>query len=229
MGTNTSIYGEQSSWIEMGSDHHENLDNVYFYANFGSSTTYDVSTLKAAVDNGKFALNTPIDKSISWCGLGRESMFSNLECYNNKPWEDENDAFKMMNKDERAITNFGLFGKPTSWTLANPTVSNWYYSNATSSDYASRARWAPEADDGTSSTTGNFNMGLMPITQLPMRNCVAIPVIECRTAIDVSPNNTGMTRAYAWEYFNPNSDINYTNHPYITAIGMQLWGWPNDN
>ena len=228
MGTNTSIYGEQTDWISMGGAH-ENLDNSYFFANFGSSTSYNVSTLKAAVDNGKFALDTPIDKSISWCGLGVESAFSKLECYNNKVWEDENDPFKMMNKDSRSITNFGLFGKPGTWSLASPTVSSWYYTDATAQDYASRARWAPEAADGNSSTTGNFNMGLMPITQLPMRNCVAIPVIECCTAINDSPTNDGRTHAYGWEYFNPDSEINYTNHPYVTAISMQLWGWPSDD
>lgn len=228
MGTNTSIYGEQSSWISMGGDH-ENLDNSYFFANFGSGSSYDVSTLKAAVDNGKFALDTPIDKSISWCGLGVESAFSNIETYNNKVWEDENDSFRMMNKDLRYITNFGLFGKPDKWTLASPTVSSWYYSDATAQDYASRARWAPEAGDGDTSTKSNFNLGLMPITQLPMRNCVAVPVIECCTAVDVSPSNDGRTRVYGWEYFNSNSEINYTNHPYITAIGMQLWGWPSDD
>lgn len=230
MGTNTSIYGEQTDWIATGSSGsgHADPNDNYYFANFGSGSSYNVSTLKAAVDNGKLTLNTPIDKSISWCGLGQESMFSKLESYNNKVWEDENDPFKMMNKDERIITNFGLFGKPGTWTLASPTVSNWYYADATAQTYASRARWAPEAGDGTSSTTSNFNMGLMPITQLPMRNCVAIPVIECRTAIDASPSNSGMTRAYAWEYFDPNSEINYTNHPYITAIGMQFWGTPSD-
>ena len=62
-----------------------------------------------------------------------------------------------------------------------------------------------------------------------MRNCVAIPVIECCTAIDVNPSNDGRTRAYGWEYFNPNSSINYTNHPYVTAIGMQLWGYNTDD
>ena len=228
MGTNTSIYGEQADWITMGGVH-ENLNNSYFFANFGSSTSYNVSTLKAAVDNGKLTLNTPIDKSISWCGLGRESAFSNLECYNNKVWEDENDPFKMMNKDTRSITNFGLFGKPGTWTLASPSVSSWYYTDATAQDHASRARWAPEAADGTSSTKSNYNMGLMPITQIPMRNCVAVPVIECCTDIDVNPSNDGRTRAYGWEYFDPNSDINYTTHPYITAIGMQLLGWYTDD
>lgn len=230
MGTNTSIYGEQADWVATGSSGtgHADPNDNYYFANFGSSTSYNVSTLKAAVDNGKLTLDTPIDKSISWCGLGVESMFSNLECYNNKVWEDENDPFKMINKDKRSITNFGLFGKPGIWTLASPNVSSWYYSDATAQDYASRARWAPEAGDGTTSTTSNFNLGLMPITQLPMRNCVAIPVIECATAIDVNPSKDGRTRAYAWEYFDPNSEINYTNHPYITAIGMQFWGTPSD-
>lgn len=228
MGVNTSIYGEQANWVSFGGTH-ENLDNSYFYANFGSSTSYDISTLKAAIDNGKLEINTPIDKTLSWCGLGEESMFSKIESYNNKVWEDENDPFKMMNKDSRTVTNFGLFGKAGTWTLASPTVSSWYYSDATSQVYASRARWSPEAGNGETSTTSNFNLGLMPVTQLPMRNCVAVPVIECCTAVDVNPSNDGRTRAYSWEYFNPNSSINYQNHPYVTAIGMQLWGYNTDD
>ena len=155
MGVNTSIYGEQANWVSFGGTH-ENLDNSYFYANFGSSTSYDVSTLKAAIDNGKLEINTPIDKTLSWCGLGEESMFSKIESYNNKVWEDENDPFKMMNKDSRTVTNFGLFGKPGTWSLASPSVSSWYYSDATTQAYASRARWSPEAGNGTTSTTSNF-------------------------------------------------------------------------
>lgn len=227
MSVNTAIYGESTTWNRISSSNFTDPEMNYYYANFGDQSSYNNASLKAGVDNGRISLNEPIDKSLSWCGLGSNSTFSQMECYNNKSWEDADDPFRMINKDSRTVTNFAIFGVTFPWTLANPTVSNWYYADTSSTTYASRARWSPEAEDGTSSTTGNFNMGLKPVTQIPMRNCICVPFIQCVENIDAvlsSSHNVLM-----WDYLDPNSDYNYTNCPYILHVTMQMWGHISDN
>lgn len=227
MAVNESIYGSKTDWNRMtGTDFADTAMN-YYYANFGNQSTYDSSFLQAGVDNGKITLNEPIDKSLSWCGLGSNSTFSNLECYNNRPWEDANDAFKMINKDARTVTNFAIFGKIATGGPVNSSPSYWNYSDTSSTTYASRSRWSPEATTGTSSSTRNFNMGLRPVTQIPMRNCVLVPFVECVESIDAVL--TGAHNVAMWDYLNPESTYNYTNCPYILTVTMQTWGNIDDN
>lgn len=227
MAVNQEIYGNPNDWVRISGVDFTNHDMNYYYANFGDQSSYNVSSLKAGVDNSKISLNTPIDKSLSWCGLGNFSTFSNMECYNNKLWEVSEDPFKMINKDSRNVTNFALLGVTFPWSLANPTPSSWYYADTSNTTYASRARWSPEAGDGTSSTTGNFNMGLKPVTQIPMRNCICVPYIQCVENIDAILSSSH--HVLMWDYLDPNSDYNYTNCPYILHVSMQMWGHINDN
>lgn len=227
MAANESVYGAKADWNRMTGTNFTNPNMNYYYANFGTQSAYDSSFLQAGVDNGKIALNEPIDKSLSWCGLGSNSTFSNLECYNNKPWEDENDAFKMINKDARTVTNFAIFGKVATGGPINASPSSWYYSDTSSPSYAARARWSPEAATGTTSSTRNFNMGLRPLTQIPMRNCVLVPFVECVENIDSVITSTHSVAM--WDYLNTTSDYNYTNCPYILTVTMQAWGNIDDN
>lgn len=225
MSINTNIYGTSDTWPQDPDvDESAPAEQKYYFANFGSSTSYDISTLKAGIDNARIALNTPIDKSLSWCGLGKKSAFSKLEFYNDKI----GDEFKMINKDSRTITNFALFTKAFPWTLANPAVSSWYYADKGTSHYGSRARWSPNAQDGTTSTTGNFNMGLKPVVQLPMRNCVFVPVLNVRKRVDtISSDDVNAQTVYMWDYLNTNNSVNYTTHPYITEVKMYCYGTLN--
>ena len=219
---NTDIYGSSDTWpAVVGVDESAPSEQKYYFANFGNNTSYDISTLKAGIDNGRIELNTPIDKSLSWCGLGNTSAFSNLEFYNAK----NGDEFEMINKDSRTITNFALFAPATQWTLANPVVSNWYYADKGNFHYGNRARWSPNATDGETSTTGNYNMGLKPIVQMPMRNCVFVPVLKVRKRVDtITEVDVDNRTVYMWDYLNTNNEVNYTTHSYITTVGMYYYG-----
>lgn len=227
MSVNTTVYGESTSWNRANVSNFTEPEMNYYYANFGDQSTYDSSFLQAGVDNGKISLNEPIDKSLSWCGLGNNSTFSQMECYNNKPWEDTDDPFRMINKDSRSVTNFAIFGKVATGGPINADPSSWYYSDTSSTKYASRARWSPEAETGTSSSTRNFNMGLRPVTQMPMRNCVMVPCVECVENIDSVLSSTHTV--VMWDYLDTTSDYNYTNCPYILTVTMQTWGHLNEN
>lgn len=215
---NTNVYGTSDTWPIVGTDFEQGDDNNYYLADFGTGT-YDRSTFKTAVDNGKLALNSGIDKSLSWCGVGNFSTLSNVEYYNRK----QGDDFKMFNKDSRTITNFALLQRMTTWPLASPLVATWYYADTSNATYGSRARWSPRALDGTTSTDGNFNMGLKPFSQIPIKNCVCVPVVRAKSNItDVSSST--VRSAYLWDYLNENNDVNFTNYPYIINAGFQMWG-----
>lgn len=230
MATNESIYGSKADWIVTSTTYPSGDDNNYYLANFGSNTQYDVSTLRAGIDNGKLSLGTPLDKSLAWCGLGTESAFSHIECYNNKPWEDENDAFKMINKDNRFVTNFALVTRLVPpGSLPDSAPSNWYYADTSNTVYGSRARWYPDGQDGTSSTTGNFNVGLKPYAQIPIKNCILVPRVKCAASVTASGTAAGLKSVLLWEYLNTNNSVNYTTHPYIFSIGVNMYGYVSSN
>lgn len=218
MSVNTNIYGTSETWPIVGTHFQQGDDNNYYLADFGNGT-YDKSAFKTAVDNGKLALNSGIDKTLSWCGVGNFSTLSNVEYYNRK----QGDDFKMFNKDSRTITNFALLQRATRWPLASPSVNTWYYADTSNTTYGSRARWSPRALDGDTSTNSNFNMGLKPFSQIPIKNCVCVPVVHVKSTLtDVS--STTVRSAYIWDYLDVNNDVNYNTHPYIINAGFQMWG-----
>ena len=218
---NTSVYGTSETWPIVGTSFQQGDDNNYYLADFGNGT-YDKSTFKTAVDNGMLSLNRGIDKTLSWCGVGNFSTLSNIEYYNRK----QGDDFKMFNKDSRTITNFALLQRMTAWPLASPIVGTWYYADTSNTTYGSRARWSPRALDGTTSTDSNFNMGLKPFSQIPIKNCVCVPVVHVKSTItDVSSST--VRKCYLWDYLNINNDVNFNTHPYIMNAGFQMWGTSN--
>lgn len=218
---NTNVYGTSDTWPIVGTEFQQGDDNNYYLADFGSGT-YDKSTFKTAVDNGRLTLNSGVDKSLAWCGVGNFSTLSNVEYYNRK----QGDDFKMFNKDSRTITNFALLQRMTTWSLASPLVGTWYYADTSNTTYGGRARWSPRALDGTTSTNSNFNMGLKPFTQIPIKNCVCVPVVHVKSTItDVSSST--VRKCYLWDYLNINNDVNYNTHPYILNAGFQMWGTLN--
>lgn len=218
---NTNVYGTSDTWPITGTDFQQGDDNNYYLADFGNGT-YDKSTFKTAVDNGRLTLNSGVDKSLAWCGVGNFSTLSNVEYYNRK----QGDDFKMFNKDNRTITNFAILQRMTRWTLASPLVGTWYYADTSNTTYGSRARWSPRALDGTTSTDSNFNMGLKPFSQIPIKNCVCVPVVHVKSTItDVS--STTVRKCYLWDYLNVNNDVNFNTHPYILNAGFQMWGTLN--
>jgi len=215
---NTNVYGTSDTWPIVGTNFEQGDDNNYYLADFGNGT-YDKSTFKTAVDNGRLTLNSGVDKSLAWCGVGNFSTLSNVEYYNRK----QGNGFKMFNKDNRTITNFALLQRATTWTLASPLVNTWYYADTSNTTYGSRARWSPRALDGTTSTDSNFNMGLKPFSQIPIKNCVCVPIVHAKSNITDVSSSTVRT-AYLWDYLNENNDVNFATHPYIINAGFQLWG-----
>ena len=137
----------------------------------------------------------------------------------------------MINEDNRLITNFGIFSAYQSGSSIWPSaaVSTWYYADATAQLYGSRARWSPRAGDGDSTTTRNFNYGLRPFSQLPMRNCVLVPVLRVRASVTSSASaEYDQHDVFLWNYLNVNNTYNFNSHPYIINIRFQCWGYVDE-
>lgn len=223
---NKAIYGNENEWSIVGTNFPQADDNNYYLANFGN-TEYP-ETLYGGVQTGRIALNAPLDKTLSWCGLGTESQYSHLQYWNRKPADgEEPEKFMMINEDNRLITNFGIFdpssGGSSIWPGA--AVSTWYYADASAQLYGSRARWSPRAGDGDSTTTRNFNYGLRAYSQLPMRNCVLVPVLRVRASItSYSSAEYDQHDVFLWNYLDENYTYNFNTHPFIINIRFQCWG-----
>ena len=98
MAINTSIYGTPEQWIDCSFNRYITNKNkvAYFAAN--------QSRLQNGVTANKLSYNTPIDKSLSYCGLGEESALSHIGyiykvggTYGVQEWQDS------------FVTNFAFF------------------------------------------------------------------------------------------------------------------------
>ena len=98
MAINTSIYGTSEQWIDSSFNRYITNKNkvAYFAAN--------ASRLENGVSANKLSYSTPIDKSLSYCGLGTESALSHIGyiykvggTYGVQEWQDS------------FVTNFAFF------------------------------------------------------------------------------------------------------------------------
>lgn len=213
MAINTAVYGDKTQWGIIGTSYPQGDDKNFYTVFFGNN-----GTLSDGVANNKIALNTPIDKSLSWCGVGEFSTLSNVEYYNQK----QGDNFQMMNKDSRDVTNFAFLQQ-------GGNLSYFYYANTSTSRYGDRFRWSPEAIDGDTSSTSNYNKNIVPLAQIPIKNCVLVPVLRVRSNVTDTSSANMAQGIYMWEYMDTNNTVNYTTHPYILNVGFELWGKNTDN
>lgn len=100
MAINESIYGASDQWINSTFNSYIINKNkvAYFAAN--------QSRLENGVNAGKLSYSEPIDKSLSYCGLGSESALSHVGWI----WLDEdNNTYHIMEWQDRQVTNFSFF------------------------------------------------------------------------------------------------------------------------
>lgn len=204
---NTNIYGTPEQWVNpFSTQEHTDRKLMFLQAYFGGGGV----KLQDGYGYG-IELNTPIDKSLSWCGLGAESVWSHLEYH--RRYTD----FPVIGTDERTITNF-------SWNSSrgNTMYDIWLYNKGTTSDsnqHGSMQRFAPRAvnPDGT---WHNRNNEIEPYSQIPVKNCVLVPFFTVAETIPTTATTTGMNiqQVAAWEYYSDTATVNHTTHPYILYI-----------
>lgn len=226
MSVNQSVYGNSADWIKIGSMPETDRDKLFLMANFGDNT----STLHDGVTKGKLEYDVPIDKSLSWCGLGNESNFSRVEYWNRvygtytDPVTGKEIKFEKYKSENRLITNFAwIYNSDVSPNLG---IVKYSRTDGKISDRGGFNRWSPEPAFFNNQATGNCNGDLKPITQIPVQNCVLVPVLRVRD--DLTTTTAGKT-VYLWDYLNTNNAVNYTNNPYITSIGVRVYTYLDSN
>ena len=185
MAINENIYGSKTSW-----DNNPTYEFLKM-ADFGTNQ----NSLLNGVNLGKLSPETPIDKSIAFCGAGKECPLSNVQILTNTG----NDAL-FESSIERTTTNWCLYVTTERFvTYGDP--------NRISDEHSD---WKNVVAD-----TDNINRYLKPITDFNIKNLVG--------AIWVRPYNAegggGFTvslKRYLEEYVN--------THPYISEVYLYLYG-----
>lgn len=172
MAINTSVYGTAEQW-----------QNTAFYdkfyhnkkANFGDNT----SKLGDGVTKGKLSYDEPIDKSLSYCGLGTESAMSHINyiAY-------ANGAMSIIDTTDRYQTNFAFF----EITTQTGTDGNDPYFELNDMKY--RHGWQANTDPDTW-WSYNKNKILEPYTLIHPKSVVfLIKILAFNTANTQSINVT---------------------------------------
>ena len=180
MSTNESIYGAKENWSP---DHFSYVGNdrtkMFLIPYFGEGRTiqniqFSQGSIKvglitgalprgAATSNGYYT-EKPIDDSLSYCGLGANSVYSKLQYFIPSATMFENG---IVYTDSRSITNFAFterYGNRNTFTLQDS-------GNGTNGSYT---RYAPKGlhTADTVAVGGNKNQLLTPFAQIPIKNCV---------------------------------------------------------
>lgn len=154
MAINENIYGSADNWID-----------TYFYdkfhhnkkANFGDNT----SRLLDGVTKGKLSYTEPIDKSLSYCGLGTESALSHL-----KVVDVSNEATRIVDTIDRFTTNFGFF------EIAQNTGLDGDYPASQLNEMKIYRAWQENTDDSDVYWAKNKNKILCPYTLIHPKSVV---------------------------------------------------------
>ena len=172
MAVNTNIYGASDQW-----------QNTAFYdkfyhnkkANFGNNT----SKLSDGVTKGKLSYDEPIDKSLSYCGLGTECALSHVRYVQNV-----SNTATIIDSQDRFQTNF-LFGEIT--TQSGMTGD---YTNSQLSDFKYQKAWQANFDSDTW-WSNNKNKLVEPYTSIHPKSVVfLIYVIAANSTFTNSINVT---------------------------------------
>ena len=190
MAVNENVYGDKNLWYNAFFQQ-SSLTNKNKIPYFDENK----STLIDGVNAGKLSFSEPIDKSISYCGLGTECALSHI-AYTNFV----NGNVEITDIQDRNVTNFGFFEK-------NNTVQ--YMSNS-SAFYYDNINWIKWAEDYAE--LNNYQRLLSPLTLVNPHNIVF--AINVR-AYDSNMSNPITTSLYNYIQYNTSS------HPNIDRVTIQ--------
>jgi len=185
MAINESIYGNKTSWDD---------NPTYSFlkmADFGENQ----NTLLNGVTLGKLSADSPIDKSIAFCGVGKECPLSNVQILASNG----NEAVFESNI-ERSTTNWCLYTTTDRWVLYGDP-------NRISDEHSD---WKDVITD-----TNNINRYLKPITDFNIKNLVGVIMVRCYTTSWVGGFTVSL-KNYLNQYVN--------THPYISEVYLSLYG-----
>ena len=151
MAINQTIYGTPEQWTNAFFQQAQ-IENKNKLASFGTNA----KTLSEGVTAGKLSYEAPIDKSLSYCGLGTESAMSHVVYCGL-----HDNAFKAYDSTDREVTNFAFFEKQTSTSYL--TQGNIWL------DQLNRIEWSENID-----TEWNYTKDLIPYTVINPHNMILV-------------------------------------------------------
>ena len=237
MPTNQEYYGLETDWVQpnaaniVGTNRTNQWLTVYFGPGYNiGSVIYNAGSLASGLHNNKipkgqqltdgYMIEEPIDNSLSYCGLGTESIYSHLAYLEYKT---NMCSGSFTAAEDRSVTNFAFC------QTQGPDVGFFVYNDSSSNNIdGSRSRWAPYGINGeeTSISRANRNRPVTPYAQIPVRNTVFYPTLRVAANIQENPKSTsGMNIVNIdWEdYMDLQNNVNYTTHPYILRISMEAY------
>lgn len=236
MSTNPSIYGSPEQWSPdhftyTGSDR----TKMFLIPYFGEGRTiqniqFSQGSLKvgliegrlprgAAVSNG-YLVEKQLDESLSYCGLGNESVYSRITYFMPSATMFDNGFFAA---DKRVITNF-------AFTERRGGGSNFGLQDRGTARHGSTSRYSPKGymTEDTVGVGGNKNQQVTPFAQIPIKNCVLVPTLTVCSGFDETAGTcTDIQHVRLWDYLSDDYNYNKTSHPYILVIGFDIWYSPS--
>jgi hypothetical protein len=187
---NYDIYGQPSTWAYYGN----NISDIKVACfDENSATKYN---LFAGIQSGKLSYNVPLDKSISFCGIGEECPFSNLVYYHG-----ENGSISHEKKSR--ITNYFLNSIPSAygnyWDLSSAFT---LYDNSNTFDLGT---W-----EKGNVNPRNANLYIQPIADFNPKNIVLCIYVDCKSTQD------GSVSTLTLEDYIDNSG--YLSAPYVERV-----------
>lgn len=147
MAVNTNVYGTSEQWTNAFFQQAQ-IEDKNKLAYFGENA----KTLSQGVANNKLSYSEPIDKSLSYCGLGTESAMSHVVYCGL-----HDNAFQAYDSTDRQVTNFAFFEKQTN-TQYLEQGNIWL-------NELDRVDWSENID-----TTWNYTKDLIPYTVINPHN-----------------------------------------------------------
>lgn len=212
MAVNESVYGLASEWKDINNTAwDDSIDSEYrIKAAYFGANDWNNNNLALAVASDKLSFNTPIDKSLSYCGLGDNSAYSNIKYFTLENIETANigDELTADYTDNKDVTNF-------AFTLGtwNGTTYN-YWMNCNTSVQGNQYRWCPSNLDVAS----NVARGVGFITHFSFQNFVLLIKVHCFDKPFYSGDGTPYIHECTLEEYENDVNSVRTNYPYIYAI-----------
>ena len=191
MAVNEQIYGTKNLW-------HNSYFQQSSLTNKNKLPYFNVNrtTLLDGTRANKLSFSEPIDKSISFCGLGTDSALSHIAYVNFG-----NGNVEITDIQDRTVTNFAFFEKNNTVSFTPPSS---YYINQF--DWFA---WQPSYNDNI-----NYQRLLSPLTLVNPHNLILSIMVQ---AYDTNFNNS-VTESLK------NYIANHTtNYPYIHRVTLKVY------
>lgn len=209
MAVNTQIYGAASSWVAVGNTAGNPDTNARVYMRVNPNGSYTTTPW-----------GMPIDKSVSFSGLGMESAFSNLRFFENNFVIESTgtlpEEIQPTFIDKRVVTNWCFCSNTevlqmSSWNQANNAIVDGDETSLNANPQVQR--YSPEPVIPWSQYIHENCANIRPFMQFSHKNLVILIRVTCTA--DFQTFQTYDLKTY--------NDTQHSNYPYITEVSGLLY------